>query len=434
MPRLARKIWDRLPVDGAGFIPSGPTRAMQKLAAREFWRRVSPWYRFPAKVVARVLWLLACPVMAAAECRKSYGKRADFFPGLWDGWMRGKRPQSTVLQMALARGRRSHALPVCDFPGNRQSILMLAALGNQDDARLAGDKLESMRALALLGFRVPTIHGVVPRGKVPRMDEPPWTNTEKSGEALDFDVTGSGQISPIHEAHVESLILVSEKNSKFAKKFAAKMEKESWDIGRIMDTSRAEYLAAIWQSSATSGSVNASTTVMRSGNTAYAETSGKVQSQTQTVTKPVYGQSQEVAILTDRFLYLAKERGKPAHLIVNSVAAIRVNGSKLIVMDSDQKAHEMEIQKQVLVPETEVNAQSAASVDSTAGPNTAKAMTNDDVFALKNAGFGDEFLIARIKASPARYDVGTPDLVRLKQAGLSDAVIGAMMQASGALK
>jgi hypothetical protein len=260
-----------------------------------------------------------------------------------------------------------------------------------------------------------------------------WNTAEwKSGEDLHWDVTGNGHISSIHEAHIESLVLVREKNDKFAKGFAAKMAKQSWDIGRVIDTNRAEYLAGIWQSTATSGSVNASTTVTLIGNTAYGDTTGTIRSRTNTAATAVYGQIEEVAILTDRFLYLAKERGKPAHLIVNSIAPIRLNGSKLILIDSDQKAHEMEIEKQILVPEAAVNAQNPANVDSPTGPSPVKAMIDDDVVALKNAGFGDDFVITRIKGSPAHFDVGTPDLVRLKQAGLSDAVIEAMVQASGA--
>lgn len=62
-------------------------------------------------------------------------------------------------------------------------------------------------------------------------------------------------------------------------------------------------------------------------------------------------------------------------------------------------------------------------------PNGSKALTNDDILSLKNGGFTDELIIAKIKGSPAAYKVDTSDMLSLKKAGVSDAVIGAMVQA-----
>jgi hypothetical protein len=50
--------------------------------------------------------------------------------------------------------------------------------------------------------------------------------------------------------------------------------------------------------------------------------------------------------------------------------------------------------------------------------NTGKPMTNEDVLTLKAAGFGEEFIITKIKASASSFNLDTPDLVKLKQAGL----------------
>jgi hypothetical protein len=63
-----------------------------------------------------------------------------------------------------------------------------------------------------------------------------------------------------------------------------------------------------------------------------------------------------------------------------------------------------------------------------------KAMTNEDVLILRKAGFGDEFIITKIKASPPGFILDSTDLVKLKQEGLSESVIGAMIQQAGADK
>jgi len=71
----------------------------------------------------------------------------------------------------------------------------------------------------------------------------------------------------------------------------------------------------------------------------------------------------------------------------------------------------------------------------TVGSPQAKAtsgtsLTNADVLKLHAAGIGEQLIIDKIDASPTNYRLDTTDIVELKQAGLSDAIIGAMMQAS----
>ena len=55
------------------------------------------------------------------------------------------------------------------------------------------------------------------------------------------------------------------------------------------------------------------------------------------------------------------------------------------------------------------------------------ALTNEDVLKLKNAGLSDQLIIGEIKSSPAAYHLDPDGIIELKQAGLSEAVIGAMM-------
>jgi len=59
----------------------------------------------------------------------------------------------------------------------------------------------------------------------------------------------------------------------------------------------------------------------------------------------------------------------------------------------------------------------------------AETLNNDSVIALVAAGLGDEAVIAKIKASPAQYNLSTDDLIALKKSGVSSPVIAAMIGA-----
>jgi len=61
---------------------------------------------------------------------------------------------------------------------------------------------------------------------------------------------------------------------------------------------------------------------------------------------------------------------------------------------------------------------------------TQKPMTNGDVIELKTAGLSDEFVIAKIKGSPASYNTDTDDIIALKKSNLSEPVIQAMITAA----
>ena len=68
-------------------------------------------------------------------------------------------------------------------------------------------------------------------------------------------------------------------------------------------------------------------------------------------------------------------------------------------------------------------------VPATALKLAGKILTNDDVINLKNGGFSDELIVAKVKSSPGTYKLDTDDLLSLKKTGLSDAVISAMVAA-----
>lgn len=66
-----------------------------------------------------------------------------------------------------------------------------------------------------------------------------------------------------------------------------------------------------------------------------------------------------------------------------------------------------------------------------AAPGRARTagLTNADIVALRQAGFGDDVILAKIAASPAAYDMAPTDMLALKKAGVSERVITAMVAA-----
>lgn len=67
----------------------------------------------------------------------------------------------------------------------------------------------------------------------------------------------------------------------------------------------------------------------------------------------------------------------------------------------------------------------------TAGTAPARAsepalMTNDTIRKMHAAGLNDELILQTIQAQPGRYSLAADDLIALKQAGVSDALLAAM--------
>ncbi|HEX3920249.1 MAG TPA: hypothetical protein VHW60_23155 [Caulobacteraceae bacterium] len=65
-----------------------------------------------------------------------------------------------------------------------------------------------------------------------------------------------------------------------------------------------------------------------------------------------------------------------------------------------------------------------------ATPAMAETLTNDTVIELVKAGLGPEAIVAKIKTSDVKFDMSTDQMVSLKQQGVPDAVIAAMLDAS----
>ena len=66
--------------------------------------------------------------------------------------------------------------------------------------------------------------------------------------------------------------------------------------------------------------------------------------------------------------------------------------------------------------------------DRNAGPGA--TLTNTDIVQMQRAGLSEEVILSKISSSPADFRTGTQDLIGLKDAGVSDAVINAMVQKS----
>jgi len=66
----------------------------------------------------------------------------------------------------------------------------------------------------------------------------------------------------------------------------------------------------------------------------------------------------------------------------------------------------------------------------TATARSAETLTNQTVISLVQAGLGPETIVAKIGASAGSYDTSTNALITLKQAGVPDSVIAAMLNRS----
>lgn len=87
-------------------------------------------------------------------------------------------------------------------------------------------------------------------------------------------------------------------------------------------------------------------------------------------------------------------------------------------------------EKFVQAPSAPAGAVPATAAAAPAASQAGKPLTNSDVIQLKRLDFGDDLIIAKIKSSPGDYRLDTEDLIALKNAKLSDAVIQAMLGAS----
>lgn len=58
-------------------------------------------------------------------------------------------------------------------------------------------------------------------------------------------------------------------------------------------------------------------------------------------------------------------------------------------------------------------------------------ITNDSIVQMTKAGLGDSLIIQSINVTPSKFSTATSDIIALKQAGVSERVIGAMVAKNG---
>ncbi len=83
-------------------------------------------------------------------------------------------------------------------------------------------------------------------------------------------------------------------------------------------------------------------------------------------------------------------------------------------------------------PPATTSAAPTSPAGQSATPNAASSLTVDGVISLIGAGISADLIIAKIQKSGQTFDLSTEDMVRLKKAGATDAVMKAMMSATPA--
>ena len=56
-----------------------------------------------------------------------------------------------------------------------------------------------------------------------------------------------------------------------------------------------------------------------------------------------------------------------------------------------------------------------------------EVLTNEDILKLVKTGMGDDVILGAVSSKPGKFSVSTDDMIALKQAGVSDKIIAAMV-------
>jgi len=81
------------------------------------------------------------------------------------------------------------------------------------------------------------------------------------------------------------------------------------------------------------------------------------------------------------------------------------------------------------IDESQPRTGSDSAADRRAAPDA--VLTNADIVQMQKAGLSEEIILSKIGTSTTNFNTGTQDLIRLKEAGVNDNIINAMVQKSG---
>lgn len=60
-------------------------------------------------------------------------------------------------------------------------------------------------------------------------------------------------------------------------------------------------------------------------------------------------------------------------------------------------------------------------------PKESKELTNEDIVTMVRAGLAEETILAVVRSSRGRYQLDAQDLIALKEAGVSEKILQAML-------
>jgi hypothetical protein len=80
-------------------------------------------------------------------------------------------------------------------------------------------------------------------------------------------------------------------------------------------------------------------------------------------------------------------------------------------------------------PRTDPTLALDSAADRSAAPDA--VLTNADIVQMQKARLSEEIILSKIGTSTTNFNTGTQDLIRLKEAGVNDNIINAMVQKSG---
>jgi hypothetical protein len=157
---------------------------------------------------------------------------------------------------------------------------------------------------------------------------------------------------------------------------------------------------------------------------AFAQSKGGVSPNDITVVQYVYkGQKYEIRLMRGEVLMVNKDNLPVVMYMRGNARPVGQDASAVAAAEEAVKAYKAG---------TPSEAGGTPNAAGGGGAASSSGLTVDGVISLLNAGLSDDLIIAKIQKSGQSFDLSTDDMVRLKKAKASDAVIKAMMDAAPA--